>query len=63
MFSVIVTLFVVCWLPYHVYFVYQFFDRDVNRSKHVQHIYLGFYWLAMSNTMINPLIYYFMNSR
>jgi tachykinin-like receptor len=29
----------------------------------VQHLYLGFYWLAMSNTMVNPLIYYWMNAR
>lgn len=63
MFTVVVTLFVVCWLPYHVYFVYQYIDHNVISYKHVQHIFLAFYWLAMSNTMINPLVYYFMNTR
>lgn len=63
MFMVVVTLFVVCWLPYHAYFVYQFIDEDVISSKHVQHVFLSFYWMAMSNTMINPLVYYYMNTR
>ncbi|EFX77115.1 hypothetical protein DAPPUDRAFT_54510 [Daphnia pulex] len=63
MFMVIVTLFVVCWLPYHGYFVYQFIDDQVISYKYTQHIFLSFYWLAMSNTMINPLVYYYMNTR
>ena len=29
----------------------------------IQHVYLGFYWLAMANSMINPCVYYWMNSR
>lgn len=63
MFTVIVTLFVVCWLPYHGYFVYQFIDDQVISYKYTQHVFLSFYWLAMSNTMINPLVYYYMNTR
>ncbi|EFX77113.1 hypothetical protein DAPPUDRAFT_54432 [Daphnia pulex] len=63
MFMVIVMLFAVCWLPYHGYFVYQFIDDQVISYKYVQHIFLAFYWLAMSNAMINPLVYYYMNAR
>ncbi len=63
MFMVVVTLFVICWLPYHGFFVYQFINDQVVSYKHIRHIYLSFYWLAMSNTMINPLVYYYMNSR
>ena len=63
MFMVIVLLFAVCWLPYHGYFVYQFIDGQVISYKYVQHIFLAFYWLAMSNAMINPLVYYYMNAR
>lgn len=63
MFIVVVMLFAVCWLPYHGYFVYQFIDHQVISYKYVQHIFLSFYWLAMSNAMINPLVYYYMNAR
>lgn len=63
MFIVVVMLFAVCWLPYHGYFMYQFIDDQVISYKHVQHIFLSFYWLAMSNAMINPLVYYYMNAR
>ncbi|XP_054286481.1 tachykinin-like peptides receptor 86C [Macrosteles quadrilineatus] len=63
MFIVIVTIFGVCWLPYHSYFLYTHYHRDVPYSKYVQHLYLMFYWLAMSNAMVNPLIYYWMNAR
>ncbi|KAG8320084.1 hypothetical protein J6590_076935 [Homalodisca vitripennis] len=63
MFIVIVTIFGVCWLPYHCYFLYAHYHRDIGYSKYVQHIYLTFYWLAMSNAMVNPLIYYWMNAR
>lgn len=63
MFIVVVVLFTVCWLPYHGYFVYQFINHKVISSKYVQHIFLAFYWMAMSNAMINPLVYYWMNAR
>ena len=63
MFIVVVVLFAVCWLPYHGYFVYQFINRKVMSSKYVQHIFLAFYWMAMSNAMINPIVYYWMNAR
>ncbi|KRT83801.1 G protein-coupled receptor, partial [Oryctes borbonicus] len=63
MFIFIVTVFCVCWLPYHGYFIYTHIDRSVVYSKYVQHVYLGFYWFAMANAMVNPLIYYWMNAR
>ena len=63
MFIVIVVLFAICWLPYHTYFVYSYIDGKLVTYKYVQHLYLAFYWLAMSNAMINPLVYYWMNAR
>ena len=28
-----------------------------------KHVYLGIYWMAMINTTINPLIYFWMNNK
>ncbi|XP_040066851.1 tachykinin-like peptides receptor 86C [Ixodes scapularis] len=59
----VVALFAVCWLPYHIYFLYVFHHPHVAYLDHIQHVYLAMYWLAMSHAMYNPIIYYFMNSR
>nr|XP_015837848.1 PREDICTED: tachykinin-like peptides receptor 86C isoform X2 [Tribolium castaneum] len=63
MFIFVVFIFAICWLPYHGYFLYVYYDTDIIFSKYTQHVYLAFYWFAMSNAMVNPLIYYWMNAR
>ncbi|CAH1101890.1 unnamed protein product [Psylliodes chrysocephalus] len=63
MFISVVMIFGVCWLPYHGYFIYVYFDTNILFYKYTQHVYLGFYWFAMSNAMVNPIIYYWMNAR
>ncbi|KAG5862781.1 hypothetical protein JTB14_028900, partial [Gonioctena quinquepunctata] len=63
MFILVVMIFGICWLPYHSYFIYIYFDTNILFSRYTQHVYLGFYWFAMSNAMVNPLIYYWMNAR
>ncbi|XP_060523858.1 tachykinin-like peptides receptor 86C [Cylas formicarius] len=63
MFFLVVMIFGLCWLPYHAYFIYVYFDTEVIFGKYTQHVYLSFYWFAMSNAMVNPLIYYWMNTR
>jgi tachykinin receptor 3 len=63
MFIVVVIIFAVCWLPYHVYFIYTYHHKEVVTKPFIQHVYLGFYWLAMANAMLNPFIYYWMNAR
>lgn len=63
MFIIIVSIFAVCWLPYHLFFVYAYHNNRVISADHVQTIYLAIYWLAMSNAMVNPIIYYWMNGR
>jgi hypothetical protein len=30
---------------------------------YTKHMYLAFYWLAMSNSCVNPIVYYWMNKR
>lgn len=63
MFAVVVTIFLICWFPYHSYFVYAYHNKDIVVKPYVQDLFLSFYWLAMSNSMVNPIIYYWMNPR
>ncbi|XP_073993519.1 tachykinin-like peptides receptor 86C isoform X2 [Rhodnius prolixus] len=63
MFITVISIFTICWLPYHGYFIYVFHHESVAVSSYVPHLYLSFYWLAMSNAMVNPIIYYWMNNR
>ncbi|XP_031849865.1 tachykinin-like peptides receptor 86C [Nomia melanderi] len=62
MFITVVAIFAICWLPYHGFFIYVYHHRHFAEISYVPHIYLGFYWLAMSNAMVNPIIYYWMNT-
>ncbi|XP_054715250.1 tachykinin-like peptides receptor 86C [Uloborus diversus] len=59
----IMLLFAICWLPYHVYFLYTYYNQEVLHTHFIQHVYLAIYWLAMSNSCYNPIVYYFMNAR
>ena len=63
MFIVVVIIFAVCWLPYQIYFIYTYHNKAIVKKPFIQHVYLGFYWLAMANSMFNPFVYYWMNAR
>ena len=63
MFAVVVWIFMVCWAPYHIYFIYSYHNPQITRISYISHVYLAFYWLAMATTCVNPIIYYWMNKR
>lgn len=63
MMIVVVLTFAVCWLPYHIYFIVTGIYQQLNRWKYIQQIYLASFWLAMSSTMYNPIIYCCLNKR
>ncbi|XP_066582342.1 tachykinin-like peptides receptor 99D [Prorops nasuta] len=63
MMIVVVVIFAVCWLPFHVYFIVTSYLPEITNEPYIQEVYLGIYWLAMSNSMYNPIIYCWMNSR
>ena len=81
MFGVVISIFAICWFPYHAYFIYSYFNPGIMKvlsltksssprmllfllkAWYTQHMYLGFYWLAMANCCVNPLVYYSMNKR
>ncbi|RWS09340.1 tachykinin-like peptides receptor 99D [Dinothrombium tinctorium] len=63
MMIVVVLIFAICWLPYHAYFLLTHHFPAIVNFPYTQHIYLSIFWLAMSNSMYNPIIYCWMNSR
>ncbi|XP_073942717.1 tachykinin-like peptides receptor 99D isoform X2 [Choristoneura fumiferana] len=60
---VVVVIFAVCWLPMHIYFLVTTYYPETTLYRHIQELYLIIYWLAMSNSMYNPIIYCWMNSK
>ncbi|KAM7361994.1 tachykinin-like receptor at 99D [Cochliomyia hominivorax] len=63
MMMVVVLIFAVCWLPFHTYFILTSCYPALTETPFIQEVYLFIYWLAMSNSMYNPIIYCWMNSR
>ncbi|XP_058797727.1 tachykinin-like peptides receptor 99D [Phymastichus coffea] len=63
MMMVVVVIFAVCWLPFHIYFLVTSYLPEITDEPYIQELYLAIYWLAMSNSMYNPIIYCWMNSR
>ncbi|KAF6731094.1 Neuromedin-K receptor [Oryzias melastigma] len=63
MMVVVVVTFALCWLPYHVYFILGTFNIDIYKQHYIQQVYLAIFWLAMSSTMYNPIIYCCLNQR
>lgn len=63
MMMVVVAIFAVCWLPFHIYFIITSYHPDIVNLPYIQDVYLAIYWLAMSNSMYNPMIYFWMNTR
>ena len=63
MLVVLIVIFGVCWLPYHVYFLYSYHFPEIRSLPYIQHVFLGFYWCAMAHSMVNPIVYYFMNPK
>ena len=37
--------------------------QSVMSYKYTQHVFLAFFWLAMANSALNPLIYFSMNAK
>uniref|UniRef100_A0A915PTM3 G-protein coupled receptors family 1 profile domain-containing protein n=1 Tax=Setaria digitata TaxID=48799 RepID=A0A915PTM3_9BILA len=64
MLALVVLIFMFLWLPYQLYFVvlYMYVGTLFDRKMSL-YIYLNIYWLGMSSTIFNPIIYYFMNER
>ncbi|KHN78411.1 Tachykinin-like peptides receptor 99D [Toxocara canis] len=62
MLALVVFIFMFLWFPYQLYFsvLYNHLGANFDRKTSL-YIYLNIYWLGMSSTVFNPIIYYFMN--
>lgn len=59
----VVSIFMISWFPYHAYFT-MFMEKFAEMNlEYALHIYLNMYFLAMSSTIFNPIIYCWLNSR
>ncbi|XP_039614977.1 neuromedin-K receptor-like [Polypterus senegalus] len=63
MMIIVVVTFAICWLPFHIYFIVTGICTQLIHRKYIQQVYLSVFWLAMSSTMYNPIIYCCLNSR
>lgn len=59
----VTVIFGFCWLPYQLYFIITYHLTELKRHEYIQNVYLMFYWLAMANSAINPVIYALINKR
>ncbi|TMS39718.1 hypothetical protein L596_006201 [Steinernema carpocapsae] len=64
MLALVVIMFVIVWLPYNLYFlILHRYLSDLLGMKGALYLFANIYWLGMSSSVINPVIYYFMNER
>ncbi|KAH9516170.1 hypothetical protein DERF_006930 [Dermatophagoides farinae] len=59
----VISVFALCWLPYHSYFISIYWWPSLIKTPGIKHIYLAFYWFAMANSLFNPVILFAMNRR
>lgn len=59
--SIIISVFVMCWLPYFVLNVWLAVHGSEETSDVVVHIFKVITWLGYCNSTINPMLYAFLN--
>lgn len=63
MLIIVVCLFVVCWMPLHIYQVLSQIYPAINNYENIHIIWFCCNWLAMSNSCYNPFVYGLLNSK
>ncbi|XP_037087899.1 probable G-protein coupled receptor 83 [Pollicipes pollicipes] len=63
MLVIVVVLFIICWLPYQLYYVLQSIFPVISQFRYINVIFFCFHWLAMANSCCNPFIYGIYNEK
>lgn|SRR6218665_84703 len=59
----VVVIYAVCWLPIHAVTLIGDSHPDVWKFRHIQSVWIGCHWLAMSSCCYNPIVYCWMNPK
>lgn len=60
---IVVIIYAFCWLPLHAVTIAGDVNAEIYDMKHMNIVWMATHWLAMSNSMYNPLVYCWMNSK
>ncbi|XP_021351920.1 RYamide receptor-like, partial [Mizuhopecten yessoensis] len=63
MIIVVVIAYLLSWLPLHMITIIGDLDQSIFDSQCVHMLWLTAHWLAFSNSGVNPVIFYWMNSK
>lgn len=55
--------FTLCWLPYQTFLMVQTFYPGALSGINSLRIHMALYWLAMSNALFNPILFYRMDTQ
>ena len=58
----VVFVYAVCWLPLHVLTIIGQQDPTIFNHNAVHCVWLFSHWLAISNSGVNPVVYFWMNT-
>jgi hypothetical protein len=61
MMIVVVVVYALCWMPLHVVTLLGDMRPSIWNYEHIQPVWIGSYWLAMSSCCWNPIIYCWKN--
>ncbi|XP_071745532.1 RYamide receptor isoform X2 [Lepeophtheirus salmonis] len=57
MLIIVVCIFGICWLPWHLFYLCQLFAPSILKYRYINIVFFICHWLAMSNSCYNPFIY------
>ncbi|XP_037084533.1 neuromedin-K receptor-like [Pollicipes pollicipes] len=63
MLVIVVVMFIICWLPFQLYYVLQSIFPVISQFRYINVIFFCSHWLAMANSCCNPFIYGIYNEK